>query len=144
MPIFSPSRLFDLGLKPFVVASALEAIVAQRLVRRICDECRAPANADAELLQRLGGKFAPGIEQVFAGTGCQACYQSGYKGRVGLYEVLVPDKHLRHLIASQAAVTEIIEYARDHGFTTLRDDAFNKVSLGLTTLDEVFRVLGPE
>ncbi|MDB5794825.1 MAG: secretion system protein [Noviherbaspirillum sp.] len=138
------SRLFDLGLKPFVVATALEAIIAQRLVRRICDECRAPANVDAELLQRLGGKFAAGIEQVFAGTGCPACYQSGYKGRAGLYEVLVPDRHLRHLIASQAAVTEIIEYARDHGFTTLRDDAFNKVGLGLTTLDEVFRVLGPE
>jgi type II secretory ATPase GspE/PulE/Tfp pilus assembly ATPase PilB-like protein/FixJ family two-component response regulator len=138
------SRLFDLGLKPFVVATALEAIVAQRLVRRICDECRTPANADVELRQRLGGKFAAGIEQVFAGTGCPACYQSGYKGRVGLYEVLVPDRYLRHLIASQAAVTEIIEYAREHGFTTLRDDAFNKVSLGLTTLDEVFRVLGPE
>jgi type II secretory ATPase GspE/PulE/Tfp pilus assembly ATPase PilB-like protein len=138
------SRLFDLGLKPFVVATALEAIVAQRLVRRICDDCRAPADADAELLQRLGGKFAAGIEQVFAGTGCSSCYQSGYKGRVGLYEVLAPDRQLRHLIASQAAVTEIIEYARDHGFTTLRDDAFDKVSRGLTTLDEVFRVLGPE
>ncbi|SMP77160.1 ATPase, T2SS/T4P/T4SS family [Noviherbaspirillum suwonense] len=138
------SRLFDLGLKPFVVASALEAIVAQRLVRRICDECRAPANADTELLQRLGGKFAESMEQVFAGSGCPTCYHSGYKGRVGLYEVLLPDRHLRHLIASQAAVTEITEYAREHGFITLRDDAFNKVSLGLTTLDEVFRVLGPE
>jgi type II secretory ATPase GspE/PulE/Tfp pilus assembly ATPase PilB-like protein len=130
MPIFSPSRLFDLGLKPFVVASALEAIVAQRLVRRLCDECRAPANADAELLQRLGGKFAAGMEQVFVGAGCPACCQSGYKGRVGLYEVLMPDRHQRHLIASQAAGTEIIAYACDHGFTTLRDDAFNKVSSG--------------
>ena len=138
------SRLFDLGLKPFVVATALEAIVAQRLVRHICDECRAPTRADAELLQRLGGSFASGIGQVFAGTGCPACHQSGYKGRVGLYEVLVPDSHLRHLIASQAAVTEIIEYARGKGFTTLRDDAFSKVVQGLTTLDEVFRVLGPE
>ena len=138
------SRLFDLGLKPFVVATALEAIVAQRLVRHICDECRAPTRADAELLQRLGGSFASGIGQVFAGTGCPACHQSGYKGRVGLYEVLVPDSHLRHLIASQAAVTEIIEYARGKGFTTLRDDAFSKVVQGLTTLDDVFRVLGPE
>jgi type II secretory ATPase GspE/PulE/Tfp pilus assembly ATPase PilB-like protein/FixJ family two-component response regulator len=138
------SRLFDLGLKPFVVATALEAIIAQRLVRHICDHCRTPVAPDAELLQRLGGLFAGGMGTVFKGAGCQACYHSGYKGRIGLYEVLAPDSHLRHLIASQAAVTEITQYARDQGFATLRDDAFDKAQRGLTTLEEVFRGLGPE
>lgn len=138
------SRLFDLGLKPFVVATALEAIIAQRLVRHVCEHCRQPIVPDPELLQRLGGRFAAGMVAAFKGAGCQACYNTGYKGRLGLYEVLALDNHLRHLIASQTAITEITQYARGKGFVTLRDDAFDKVQNGLTTLEEVFRVLGPE
>ena len=72
------------------------------------------------------------------------CHGSGYKGRIGLYEVLTPDTHLRHLIASQVAITDITSYARSQRFRTLRDDGYDKVNAGLTTLDEVFRVLGPE
>lgn len=138
------SRLFDLGLKPFVVATALEAIIAQRLVRHNCEHCRAPVEAAPELLHRLGGRFAAENVTAFRGAGCDACHGSGYKGRMGLYEVLTPDGNLRHLIAVQAAITEITEYARTQGFQTLREDAFNKVNSGETTLDEVFRVLGPE
>ena len=142
--IATVSRLFDLGLKPFVIASALEAVIAQRLVRQICDCCRTPMAPDAELLQRLGGPFTAGVATAYKGGGCPACYQSGYKGRVGLYEVLVPDEHLRHLIATEAPVTELTQYAHAHGFRTLRDDAYEKVRTGKTTLEEVFRVLGPE
>jgi type II secretory ATPase GspE/PulE/Tfp pilus assembly ATPase PilB-like protein/DNA-binding response OmpR family regulator len=138
------SRLFDLGLKPFVIATALEAVIAQRLVRQICARCRAPAATDPALLQRLGGQFAEKGVAACAGAGCEACNGSGYKGRLGLYEVLAPDTHLRHLIASQAAITEITQYAKGQGFLTLRDDAFNKVRDALTTPDEIFRVLGPE
>ncbi len=138
------SRLFDLGLKPFVVATALEAIIAQRLVRHLCAGCRTEVPPDPELLQRLGGRFAAGMPHVYKGVGCPACYQSGYKGRLGLYEVLAPDNHLRHQIATKAAITEITQYAREKGFRTLRDDAFDKVQSGSTTLEEVFRVLGPE
>ena len=138
------SRLFDLGLKPFVISTALEAVIAQRLVRRVCEHCREPAAPDAEMQQRLGGAFAERVVKSFKGAGCDRCHGSGYKGRLGLYEVLAPDNHMRHLIASQAAVTEITQYAMEQGFLTLRDDAFNKVCDGLTTLDEVFRVLGPE
>jgi type II secretory ATPase GspE/PulE/Tfp pilus assembly ATPase PilB-like protein/DNA-binding response OmpR family regulator len=138
------SRLFDLGLKPFVVATAIEAIIAQRLVRKICPHCRAPHAADAELLHRLGGRFAAGMSSVFKGNGCSACFGSGYKGRVGLYEILAFDDHLRHLVAGQAAITEIAHYVRSKDFLTLRDDAYHKVASGLTTLDETFRVLGPE
>jgi type II secretory ATPase GspE/PulE/Tfp pilus assembly ATPase PilB-like protein/DNA-binding response OmpR family regulator len=138
------SRLFDLGLKPFVVATGLEAVIAQRLARKICEHCRTPVPVDAEVLRRLGSRFAAEGVAAFKGAGCPACHHSGYKGRLGLYEVFVPDGHLRHLIATQAAITEITEYAREQGFLTLREDAFTKVQSGLTTVDEVFRVLGPE
>lgn len=138
------SRLFDLGLKPFVVATALEAIIAQRLVRKICDGCRQPVLPDTELLQRLGSSFAAKKVPAFKGCGCPACHQTGYKGQIGLYEVFSLDSHLRHLIASEAPITDITDYARKQGFLTLREDAFDKVQAGLTTVDEVFRVLGPE
>lgn len=138
------SRLEDLGLKPFVVATAIEAIIAQRLVRKICDSCRTPIEPDKEVLKALGDRFPAEPIQPYKGKGCPACHQSGYKGRVGLYEVLVPDEHMRHLIASGSAITEVTRYAYSQGFTTLRSDAFIKVCDGMTTLDEVLRVLGPE
>lgn len=138
------SRLFDLGLKPFVIATALEAIIAQRLVRKICPECQQSVPADPVLLKKLGNRFQNGMGHYCKGAGCQNCYQTGYKGRVGLYEVLSLDGQLRHLIADQAAVTEIIKCANEQGFISLRDDAFEKVQAGLTTLEEVLRVLGPE
>lgn len=138
------SRLFDLGLKPFVIATALEAVIAQRLVRKICENCREPVTPDREQLTRLGGLFCTEEVHAHRGKGCDVCHGSGYKGRIGLYEVLTPDTHLRHLIASQVAITEITSYARSQGFRTLRDDGFDKVNAGLTTMEEVFRVLGPE
>jgi type II secretory ATPase GspE/PulE/Tfp pilus assembly ATPase PilB-like protein/FixJ family two-component response regulator len=138
------SRLLDIGLKPFVIATAIEAVIAQRLVRQICECCRTLAEPDPQLLKRLGGRFAGEVFGAYKGRGCQTCYHTGYKGRLGLYEVLVPDAHLRHLIASTAAITEITAYAYEKGFTTLRDDAFAKAKNGLTSLDEVLRVLGPE
>jgi type II secretory ATPase GspE/PulE/Tfp pilus assembly ATPase PilB-like protein len=113
-------------------------------VRRICAECRVPAPLDSVLLERLGGAFLAESVHGCKGSGCERCHGSGYKGRLGLYEVLVPDAHLRHLIASQVAITEITEYARSRGFLTLREDGLNKVREGLTTLEEIFRVLGPE
>jgi type II secretory ATPase GspE/PulE/Tfp pilus assembly ATPase PilB-like protein/DNA-binding response OmpR family regulator len=138
------SRLFDLGLKPFVVATALEAVIAQRLVRKICVQCRTEIAPDASLLQRLGAPFAGAVLSTCKGAGCQACFGSGYKGRIGLYEVLVLDDPLRHMIASQMPITEIARYARGNGFVTLREDAYVKAQNGLTTLDELLRVLGPE
>jgi type II secretory ATPase GspE/PulE/Tfp pilus assembly ATPase PilB-like protein/FixJ family two-component response regulator len=138
------SRLLDIGLKPFVIATAIEAVIAQRLVRQICECCRAPAEPDPQPLKRLGGRFAAEAISTYKGSGCNVCHHTGYKGRIGLYEVLLPDAHLRHLIASTAAITEITAYAYEKGFTTLRDDAFAKVKGGLTSLDEVLRVLGPE
>jgi len=138
------SRLFDLGLKPFVIATALEAILAQRLVRKICHECKEPVSPEPTLLKRLGSCFQTEKVMSYKGKGCQACYNTGYKGRVGIYEVLTMDDHMRHLIADQTAVTEMAKYVTSKGFTSLREDAFEKVQAGLTTLEEILRVLGPE
>lgn len=138
------SRLFDLGLKPYVVATALEGIIAQRLARKICEHCREPHTPAPELLGRLGPLFTkPGIT-VFKGKGCVHCYGSGYKGRVGLYEVLAFNDQMRHLVASGASILEITDLARKLGTATLLEDGRDKVNQGLTTLDELLRVLGPQ
>ena len=138
------SRLLDLGLKPFVIASALQGIIAQRLVRKICQACREEAEPDAALLARLGEPFRrPGL-RVFRAPGCPECHGSGYKGRLGVYEVLTLDEQLRHLITTGASLLEVNQTARQGGLISLIDDARDKVHLGLTTPEEVLRVLGPQ
>jgi type II secretory ATPase GspE/PulE/Tfp pilus assembly ATPase PilB-like protein len=136
------ARLFDLGLKPFVVATALEGIIAQRLVRKICDACREEETPPAELRARFGSLFAAPDLRFWHGKGCGQCHGSGYRGRLGIYEVLAPDEEMRHLIASGASILELSKAARQLGATSLFDDARDKVGQGLTTLEEVLRVLG--
>jgi type II secretory ATPase GspE/PulE/Tfp pilus assembly ATPase PilB-like protein/DNA-binding response OmpR family regulator len=138
------SRLADLGLKPFVIATAIEAIIAQRLVRKICDCCKQRIVPDPALLARLGGRYVSEEVVAYQGAGCNVCFGSGYKGRLGIYEVLVLNDRLRHLIATGAPATAIQQCAREDGFRTLRDDAFDKTNAGQSTLDEIFRVIGPE
>ncbi|NMF86923.1 ATPase, T2SS/T4P/T4SS family [Aromatoleum petrolei] len=137
------ARLLDLGLKPFIVASALEGVIAQRLVRRICRHCRREAVPDSALAARLGSRFAE-LDRVFAGEGCAQCDGTGYHGRLGLYEILLPDEHLRDLITRGASIREITAHARASGHETLWDDALMKIARGDTTLEEILRVLGPE
>jgi type II secretory ATPase GspE/PulE/Tfp pilus assembly ATPase PilB-like protein len=138
------ARLFDLGLKPYVVATALEGIVAQRLVRRICPDCRAPRPADANLLRKLGPLFDPARTTTHAGKGCESCHNSGYRGRLALHEVLAPDEQVRQLIASGASLHELGKAVKQLGLASLVEDARVKVHEGLTTVDEVLRVLGPQ
>jgi type II secretory ATPase GspE/PulE/Tfp pilus assembly ATPase PilB-like protein len=138
------ARLFDLGLKPYVVAAALEGIVAQRLVRRICTHCREEAPADVRTRQRLGAAFSRPDLRTFKGKGCQHCNGSGYKRRVGIYEVLVMDDYLRDRIGSGASMLDIGHVARQQGLRVLAQDAADKVHAGETTLEEVLRVLGPQ
>ncbi|MEW6313825.1 MAG: ATPase, T2SS/T4P/T4SS family [Pseudomonadota bacterium] len=138
------SRLLDLGMKPYVVATALEGVIAQRLARRICEHCREETTGDARVLSQLGRTFAPGALKLFRGKGCEHCHGSGYRGRVGIYEVFLPDEHLRHLIASGASIMEINRAAREAGNTLLIDDARAKVEQGFTTAEEVLRMLGPQ
>jgi type II secretory ATPase GspE/PulE/Tfp pilus assembly ATPase PilB-like protein/FixJ family two-component response regulator len=138
------ARLFDLGLKPYVVATALEGIIAQRLVRRICPACRTEVAVDRKLQQRLGTAFMREDLRTFKGSGCAKCHGSGYSRRIGLYEVLLADEVLRDRIGGGASMLEIGRVARQRGMGVLTEDASNKVVSGETTLDEVLRVLGPQ
>lgn len=137
------ARLLDLGLKPFVVASALEAIIAQRLVRRICPHCREPDEPSEAMRRSLGTEFLDSSLRFFRGRGCSRCNQ-GFKGRVGIHEVLVMSNALRDAIARGESVMQLQNIAKDQGMVALLDDAREKVCAGLTTLDEVIRLLGPQ
>ncbi|TMH08168.1 MAG: response regulator [Betaproteobacteria bacterium] len=141
--IASVARLLDLGLKPFVIATALEAIIAQRLVRKVCAECRQEHTPDARTLDLLGLRSQGLGGPLYQGVGCRSCHGSGYKGRLGLYELLVPDEQLRGLIAGGASMLDMTQAARRLGARTLYEDAFDKMRQGVTSADEVLRVLGP-
>ncbi|MGB4063924.1 MAG: ATPase, T2SS/T4P/T4SS family [Azonexus sp.] len=136
------ARLFDLGLKPYVVATALEGIIAQRLVRSVCPDCSQPAAPDPAVISRLGSAFA-GITEIRRGLGCTTCHGSGYKGRLGIYEILTLDDQLRDCIGSGASVLEISRQARQRGLRSIIHHAAERVQAGATTPDEILRVLGP-
>jgi len=138
------SRLFDLGLKPYVVATALEGIIAQRLVRKICTHCCEAVTPDPAMLARLGTLFTQSVINAYKGHGCEHCHNSGYSGRVGLYEVLVLNDQMRHLIASDATIMDITKLAQEMGTSSLIGDGRDKVNQGMTTLEELLRVLGPQ
>jgi general secretion pathway protein E len=135
------TRLLDLGIEPYLVASSLTAVLAQRLVRRICPQCtvsQAPSELD---LQQLGVDRAElGVDMVWRGKGCPACRQSGFRERVGVYELLVVDDAIRAKIQTCANATEIRDAAVSSGMRLLREDGLAKIRGGVTTIDEVNRV----
>jgi len=138
------ARLLDLGLKPYVVASAIEAIIAQRLTRKICSHCRVPVDISPELRRKLGEHFESAEMKFHKGTGCPKCADSGYSGRVALYEVLIPSENMKEMIASGASFLEISRLAKQEGITSLIEDAYQKVNAGETTAEEILRVLGTQ
>jgi type II secretory ATPase GspE/PulE/Tfp pilus assembly ATPase PilB-like protein/DNA-binding response OmpR family regulator len=138
------ARLVDIGLKPYIIATALEGIIAQRLVRRICEQCRERIQVAPATLTRLGPLFDPQTTTPYRGKGCTHCHGSGYRGRVAIYEVLVPDAKMRHLIATGASLLDLNNTAGELGTVTLIQDAHGLVQRGITTVDEVLRVLGPQ
>ncbi|AZT82299.1 response regulator [Marinobacter sp. NP-4(2019)] len=137
------ARLLDLGLKPFVLASALEAIIAQRLVRRICSSCREEIAPPMEVLDQLGPKFTGANLTFYQGKGCGKCHK-GYKGRVAIHEVLTMNETLRIAITEGASAMQIEHIAQEQGMEILLDDALKKLKDGLTTADEILRLLGPQ
>jgi type II secretory ATPase GspE/PulE/Tfp pilus assembly ATPase PilB-like protein/FixJ family two-component response regulator len=137
-------RLLDLGLKPYVLASALEAIIAQRLVRRICEHCKQPMDRPGEILDQLGEEFANLDTEFLRGRGCNKCNHSGYSGRVGVYEVLIPSQAMRDAITAGATQSEITAIAKADGITTLLEDARDKIKQGMTSVEEIFRVFGAQ
>jgi type IV pilus assembly protein PilB len=133
------NRMVDMGLQPFLVASALNAIVAQRLVRRVCDECKRPRQYSREVLTEAGLSGDDLGAIYFEGEGCSSCDDSGYRGRVGLYEVMPITGEQRRLITNHASSADIRDQAVADGMLTLRQDGLTKMRAGVTTLDEVLR-----
>jgi len=134
------TRMIDMGIEPFNVASAVNLVVAQRLVRRICKSCKAPATYDAAEYDTLGADAARARTfDLFKGTGCDACTGTGYKGRAGLYEVMALSPELRRMVLRGASVAELRDMAVEEGMLTLRMDGIDKMSKGITTLEEVLK-----
>ncbi len=134
-------RLVDLGIQPYLIASSVILIQAQRLVRRICKNCKRETTYDPGVLKELGIPEDKLMEMKFyKGEGCPECNGTGYKGRIGIYEVMSITPKLRELILKGATSDEIREAAREEGMRTLREDGIVKIAKGITTVEEVLRV----
>jgi len=135
------TRLIDMGIEPFLVASSVEAVMAQRLVRTICKHCKTEQKVDADYLRRIGFPAADiGTAKVWHGAGCEECRQLGYQGRKGIYELLLVSEAIRPLIMNRSSATAIAQRAMEAGMRTLRNDGWIKVKGGETTIEEVLRV----
>jgi general secretion pathway protein E len=137
----SITRLVDMGVEPFLVSSAVVGILAQRLVRVLCKECRMPYKPTEAELAEIGIQPAQlKGSQIFKARGCEKCWKTGYLGRMGIYELLVMSDAIRNLVLKNADANVIKKAALQEGFHTLREDGASKVLRGITTLEEVLRV----
>jgi len=134
------TRLIDMGIEPFLISSSVLAILAQRLVRVLCKDCRVLTQPDRELLKAMGAEDFMKNSTFYNPTGCPKCLNTGYIGRTGIYELLVVDDEIRQMINRRADSNEIKHIARNKGMLTLREDAIRKASQGITSMAEVFRV----
>ena len=135
-------RMVNMGIEPFLICSAVNCLVAQRLVRRICPSCKEPVTISETLYNKLNiGKIIPGKDLTFYhGKGCVQCLKSGYSGRVGIHEVLPMSLGVKKLILARAGEIQIKSAGRAEGMRTMREDALAKAAKGLTSLEEVVRV----
>jgi len=135
------TRLIDMGIEPFLVSSSVMAILAQRLVRVVCDECKEAYIADEESLGSIGitPEMAAG-RNIYRGLGCSSCLNTGYRGRTGIFELMILDDSIKNLILKTSDANAIKRQAIDQGMLSLRQDGAQKVLDGITTIEEVFRV----
>ncbi|MBQ6137102.1 MAG: type II/IV secretion system protein [Kiritimatiellae bacterium] len=134
------TRLLDIGVKPFLVASALRAAMAQRLVRAICEGCKEAYTPSEREMKMLGAMSKTVPDHMYHGAGCDKCGRSGYKGRKGIFEIFKVDDTIQRLIFDHAPATLLRQRARELGMRTLREDGMLKVASGMTSLQEVLRV----
>ncbi len=134
------TRLIDMGCEPFLVAATLEGVLGQRLLRRICPNCRVSYKPSQAVLNQLGIKEADiGSKQFYTGQGCDACNDTGYRGRQGLFELLDMSNPIRDLIAQRAATVVLKQKAQELGMRTLREDGIRNIFEGITTIEEVLK-----
>jgi type IV pilus assembly protein PilB len=134
------NRLMNMGVEPFLVASSVNLICAQRLVRRVCPACREPSPVPVPALVKVG--FSPeeaASATPMRGRGCEACSSTGYKGRIGLYEVMEMTDDMRELVLVGASAIELRRKAIEEGMVTLRQSGLKKIKDGVTTIEEVLR-----
>ncbi|MFN2509745.1 MAG: GspE/PulE family protein, partial [Chthoniobacterales bacterium] len=135
------ARLVDLGMQPFLVASSVRAVMAQRLVRRLCQHCRRPGELSETEMRAL--RIEPsqlGDAQVMVPVGCDQCRHTGYRSRMGIFEIFVIDDDVRHMINSKKSTLLLRQRARELGMRTLREDGVRKVLAGLTSAEEVISI----
>jgi len=134
-------RMIEMGIEPFLVASSVIGVLAQRLVRVICPECKEAYTPPVEAFRRLN--LSMDLESItfYRGRGCERCRQSGYKGRIGVFELMVMNDHIRELVLKKAPAHRIRDESLDAGMTTLRQDGMQKVLEGVTTMEEALRVV---
>jgi type II secretory ATPase GspE/PulE/Tfp pilus assembly ATPase PilB-like protein len=130
------TRLIDMGIPPFLVASTVQGVMAQRLIRRICPSCKDKRKASSDEKQFLGKQAS---QEVFFGSGCEDCHKSGYKGRIGIYELICMSDALRGLIVAKQASSVLRRHALGEGMVSIRDDGLSKVLQGLSSVSEVIR-----
>ena len=140
----TPLRLLEMGIEPFLVTSALDCVLAQRLARRLCERCKEPRPADPGELGVAGwdrARLGPEPRQLFKAAGCSTCGFTGYRGRLAVHEVMLISEEIERLIVGRASSDEIRRVATAQGMIGLRQDGLAKVALGRTTLEEVSRVV---
>lgn len=134
------TRLVEMGIEPYLVGSALVGVVAQRLARRLCDKCKRPTSYDEDYLARIG-LLVEEDEEVFVPAGCSQCADTGYLGRIAIHEVMTVTEEIERLTVARSSASEIGRTAMQQGMVSLRMDGWNKVCAGLTSIEEVLRVV---
>jgi type IV pilus assembly protein PilB len=134
-------RFLDMGIESFLISSAVLGVVGQRLVRRICPECREPYTPSADELAIWDKNGMPAKDEFFAGQGCVFCAGTGYQGRIGVYELLVISDQMKQLVVNQPTYQELRDLAVAEGMVPLHDQALRLVQRDVTTIDEVLRTL---
>jgi type II secretory ATPase GspE/PulE/Tfp pilus assembly ATPase PilB-like protein len=137
------TRLVDMGIEPFLVATSVRAFLAQRLVRRLCEECKEVAEYPDDHLESMGFSIPPG-KSIYKTVGCDACRQTGYQGRTAIFEICLVSPRIQDLIAKEAAYNELQEAANEEGMGSLRQNGWDRVLAGVTTLEEILRVTASE
>ncbi len=136
----SITRLINIGIEPFLISAAVNGILAQRLVRKICENCKTPVTKPKEnviaYIEECGGN----PEEQYEGVGCDKCRHTGYKGRLGIFEIMQLDNDMRDVITSNPTLTDLRRAAKEIGMRGLREDGFQKVAAGMTTVEEIMRV----
>ncbi|HET6430040.1 MAG TPA: GspE/PulE family protein [Phycisphaerae bacterium] len=133
----SITRLINIGIEPYLIAASVNAVIAQRLVRRVCPHCKQPVETLREGIAQYLQRHGVQIERVYQGAGCEKCRQTGYSGRVGLYELVTLDDDIRDVVTSNPSLMELRRMCRDRGMRTLQTDGLAKVAQGLTSVEEV-------